>query len=77
MKIDELMKKNRLEELKAVCRWIMDADHKEIATVLAEIRTIHDNLYVFCPESKFYSKIKSVTLRGEDIELNIERHEEL
>lgn len=72
MSVAKLREDNRKAEMKAVCQFIDTCDFDEIATIIEEIRCVHDNLYAFCPTRKFMAKIESVCINGESIQLNIE-----
>jgi hypothetical protein len=65
------MEMNRIEEFRAVCRYISHASFLECATIISEIRCSHDNLYVFNRTLSTLDKVDSVTINGEGIQLNI------
>ncbi|MFI0477808.1 MAG: hypothetical protein ACH349_01605 [Candidatus Rhabdochlamydia sp.] len=72
MSINELMKNNRKEEMKAICMFINSCSLYELATIIEEIRCCHDNLLAFNPHTKLLAKIESVSINGECIQLNIQ-----
>jgi len=72
MKLDEMMKKNRTQELKAVYKFIDGATIEEIASIIEEIRIFHDNILVFNQKHKSLDGVESVSINGECIQLNLE-----
>jgi len=73
MRLDQLMEKNRFEELKAVFRFISTCSPEELAHIMAEIRCVHDNILVFNEDTKLLAKVESVCINGECVQLNLER----
>lgn len=73
MNLTELMKKNRADEMKAIMRFIAKANIEELAKIINEIRTCHDNLMAWNENTRLLTKVGSVSLNGECIQLNIEK----
>lgn len=73
MSVHVIMKKNRKEEMKAICKFIDSADFEELAIIVEEIRCCHDNLMAFNPDTGLLAKIESICLNGECLQLNIEK----
>jgi len=72
MKINELMESNRKKELIAICRFICTCDCDELRTIIEEIRCFHDNLLCFNSTTGSLSKVESVCINGECLQLNLE-----
>lgn len=72
MNLAELMKKNRREELKAIYKFIDRCDFKEIASIVEEIRCVHNNLVAWNEKTKSLDKVKSISIDGECIQLNLQ-----
>lgn len=72
MNIKELMEKNRKQELKAIYAFIETCSIEELATIIAEIRCVHDNLEVFNHETKRLSPVQNISINGDCIQMNIE-----
>lgn len=70
-RLDEIQKKHRLEEFKAVCRFINTCELEELSRVLEEIRCCHDNLFVFNDTISSLDKVESVSINGDCIQLNL------
>jgi hypothetical protein len=71
--IKAMRARHRKEELIAVYAFIATCDYEEIATIVEEIRCVHDNLFTFNPNTKSFDKVESVCINGESIQLNIEK----
>lgn len=71
--IKELLEKHRLEDMKAVYKFLYTCSREELFTIIEEIRCVHDCLIVFNPNTKSLDSISSVCLNGECIQLNIEK----
>lgn len=71
MRLDEMIDNHRAQELKAVYRFIDGATVEEVASIIAEIRTCHDNILVFNQKHKSLDKVESVSINGECIQLNL------
>lgn len=72
MDLAEMMDKHRFEEIKAVFRFIDNASLEELAHIISEILVCHDNILVFNKKHKSLDKVKSVSINGECIQLNLE-----
>jgi len=70
----QIMDRNRLEELRAICRFIATCDFNELGVIVEEIRCVHDNLYAFNFETKLFCKVDSICISGESIQLNLEEN---
>lgn len=68
--LSKLMEENRKNELKAVFRFIYNADLNELAQIVEEIRCVHNNLRAWNSKIKCFEDIESVRLNGEHIQLN-------
>ena len=76
MSLEQMMKNHRHKELVAVYHFIEQATIEEIAGIIAEIRTCHDNILVFNQKHKSLDKVESVAINGEFIQLNLELEQE-
>jgi hypothetical protein len=76
MSLDQMMKNHRCKELVAVYQFIEQATVEEIAGIIAEIRTCHDNILVFNQKHKSLDKVESVAIKGGFIQLNLEEKSE-
>jgi hypothetical protein len=76
MSLEQLKKNNRHKELVAVYEFIEKATVEEVAGIIAEIRTCHDNILVFNQKHKSLDKVESVTINGEYVQLNLELEQE-
>lgn len=68
----ELRDKNRINEMKAICRFICTCNVYELAIILEEMRCYHDNLSAFNPCTKLLCKVKTVSINGEYVQLNLD-----
>lgn len=69
--LSKLMEQNRIEEFRAVCRFIATADIHTLARIVEEIRCVHDNIIAFNFETKLLCNVDSVSTNGESIQLNL------
>jgi len=72
MSLNEMMDEHRKEEIKAVYRFIDGASVEELASIIAEIRTCHDNVLVFNQKRKSLDRVESVCINRDAIQLNLE-----
>lgn len=77
MRIDEMMKKHRREELIAIYKFIESCTVEEAYSIIEEIRCVHDNLIIFDPTTRKVGEVESVTINCECIQLNLEGTAEL
>lgn len=68
-----IMEENRKEEFRAVCRFIERADLEYIAKMIEEIRCVHNNLIAFDVMNSRMSKIESICINGECVQLTLEK----
>lgn len=73
MSLDQFFKNIRKEELKAMYKFIYMCDVEELASIIEEIRCVHDNLMALNEDTRLLAKIESVSINGECIQLNIEK----
>ncbi len=68
-----MFRKHRLEELKAICAFINRATIEEMASIIEEIRCVHDCLYTFNQDTKLFAKVDGVYINDNGIQMNIEK----
>lgn len=71
MGLDKLMEENREKELRAIYRFIATASTEELASIIAEMHCIHDNMLVFNRKHKSLDRVELIGVNGECIQLNV------
>lgn len=74
-KLSTIMTDNRLQEFKAVCKFIERADTKTLALLIAEIQCVHNNLIVWNPTTKHLDDVESVSVNDGAVQLNLKPYE--
>jgi len=75
MKLNVMIDEHRVEELKAIFRFINDASIDEVTSIIEEIRVCHDNILVFNEKHKSLDPVESVSINGDFIQLNLVKEE--
>lgn len=73
--IDDLIKKNRKKELVAIYKFITTCDVVELATLIEEIRCVHDNFFAFNPHTKLFCKVENISINGDCVQLNLDDYQ--
>jgi hypothetical protein len=68
----DMMDENRKNEMRAICRFILSASTEEMGILLEEMRCVHDNLMAFNPRTKLLCEVKSISINGEAIQMNLD-----
>lgn len=71
--LNELIESNRIEQLKAIMRFIDKCGPTELALIIEEIRCCHNNIFVFNTKTKSLDKVEQICLNGECIQINVRK----